>query len=201
MVAATNRPLRDAVALGEFRDDLYYRLNVLNIYLPPLRERREDIPLLVRRFIRELARQHDRTFRGITPEALQRLVNAPWPGNVRQLRNLIEIAWWCWPPAPRSARPTSRPTSWRGRAACCRSGSGRWPGSGAGTGAGGHELEFILRSLLDLKLQVEELRRRLDEGPQRVQVIEVADHGSLSEVALRRRRRQRRPSRWSTTAG
>src|SRR5690348_1536160 len=90
VLAATNRPLRDAVALGEFRDDLYYRLNVLNIYLPPLRERREDIPLLVRRFIRELARQHDRTFRGITPEAMQRLVTAPWPGNVRQLRNLIE---------------------------------------------------------------------------------------------------------------
>ena len=90
VLAATNRPLRDAVALGEFRDDLYYRLNVLNIYLPPLRERREDIPLLVRRFIRELAREHDRTFRGITPEAMQRLVSAPWPGNVRQLRNLIE---------------------------------------------------------------------------------------------------------------
>src|SRR5215218_1693513 len=90
VVAATNRPLRDAVALGEFRDDLYYRLNVLNIYLPPLRERREDIPLLVRRFIRELARAHDRTFRGIAPEAMQRLVTASWPGNVRQLRNLIE---------------------------------------------------------------------------------------------------------------
>ena len=90
VIAATNRSLREAVALGEFRDDLYYRLNVLNIYLPPLRERREDIPLLVRRFIREFAKAHDRTFRGITPEALQRLVNAPWPGNVRQLRNLIE---------------------------------------------------------------------------------------------------------------
>ena len=74
VIAATNRPLREAVALGEFRDDLYYRLNVLNIYLPPLRERREDIPLLVRRFIRELARAHDRTFRGIAPEAMQRLV-------------------------------------------------------------------------------------------------------------------------------
>src|ERR687889_174433 len=90
VVAATNRPLREAVNLGEFRDDLYYRLSVLNIYLPPLRERRGDIPLLVRRFIRELARMHERTFRGITPEAMQRLVNAHWPGNVRQLRNLIE---------------------------------------------------------------------------------------------------------------
>ena len=90
VIAATNRDLKERVGLGEFRDDLYYRLNVLNIYLPPLRERREDIPLLVRRFIREFAGQHDRTFRGITPEAMQRLVSAPWPGNVRQLRNLIE---------------------------------------------------------------------------------------------------------------
>ena len=90
VIAATNRSLRDGVALGEFRDDLYYRLNVLNIYLPPLRERRDDIPLLVRRFIGEIAKQHDRPFRGITAEAMQRLVEAPWPGNVRQLRNLIE---------------------------------------------------------------------------------------------------------------
>ena len=90
VIAATNRALREAVAIGDFRDDLYYRLNVLNIYLAPLRERREDIPILVRRFIREFAKAQDRTFRGITPEAMQRLVSAPWPGNVRQLRNLIE---------------------------------------------------------------------------------------------------------------
>jgi two-component system response regulator GlrR len=90
VIAATNRALREAVALGEFRDDLYYRLNVLNIYLAPLRERREDIPILVRRFIREFARAQDRTFRGITPEAMQRLVSAPWPGNVRQLANVVE---------------------------------------------------------------------------------------------------------------
>ncbi|HEX9892412.1 MAG TPA: sigma-54 dependent transcriptional regulator, partial [Gemmatimonadales bacterium] len=90
VIAATNRTLKDQVALGEFREDLYYRLNVLNIYLPPLRERREDIPLLVRKFIREFTTQHDRKFPGLSAEALQRLVSAPWPGNVRQLRNLIE---------------------------------------------------------------------------------------------------------------
>ncbi len=179
VLAATNRPLRDAVALGEFRDDLYYRLNVLNIYLPPLRERREDIPLLVRRFIRELARAHDRTFRGIMPEAMQRLVTAPWPGNVRQLRNLIESMVVLAPgqeiraadiPADILDGPTLLPV---------RLGGG---GLGLGRVVGGQELEFIVRSLLDLKLQVEELRRRLDEHPQRVQVIELADHTSVADV-------------------
>src|SRR2546422_500253 len=90
VIAATNKSLKEQVALGRFRDDLFYRLNVLYIYLPPLRERRTDIPLLVRRFIAEFAATHDREFRGITPEALQILVDADWPGNVRQLRNLIE---------------------------------------------------------------------------------------------------------------
>ncbi len=179
VVAATNRTLRDAVALGEFRDDLYYRLNVLTIYLPPLRERREDIPLLVRRFIRELARAHDRTFRGIAPEAMQRLVAAPWPGNVRQLRNLIESMVVLAPGAEIRASdipsdilegPTLLPVRIGGAI------------REAGAGPGGHELEFILRSLLDLKLQVEELRRRLDEGPQRVQLIEVGDHSALTEI-------------------
>src|SRR5881409_738557 len=90
VIAATNKSLKEEVALGRFRDDLFYRLNVLAIYLPPLRERKADIPLLVRRFIAEFAATHDRQFRGITPEALQILVDADWPGNVRQLRNLIE---------------------------------------------------------------------------------------------------------------
>jgi DNA-binding NtrC family response regulator len=179
VLAATNKPLRDAVALGEFRDDLYYRLNVLNIYLPPLRERREDIPLLVRRFIRELAREHDRTFRGITPEAMQRLVTAPWPGNVRQLRNLIESMVVLAPGQEiRAADIPADILEGAGTLLPVRLGGG----AGLRDMAGGQELEFIIRSLLDLKLQVEELRRRLDEHPQRVQVIELADHATVADV-------------------
>jgi DNA-binding NtrC family response regulator len=176
VLAATNRPLRDAVALGEFRDDLYYRLNVLNMYLPPLRERPEDVPLLVRRFIREFARAHDRTFRGITPEAMQRLMSARWPGNVRQLRNLIESMVVLAPGA--EIRASDIPTDileGPGTLLPVRIGA-------QGRDASGQEFEFILRSLLDLKLQVEELRRRLDEHPQRVQVIELADHATVADV-------------------
>ncbi|HWB40628.1 MAG TPA: sigma-54 dependent transcriptional regulator [Gemmatimonadales bacterium] len=178
VVAATNRSLRDAVALGDFRDDLYYRLNVLNIYLPPLRERREDIPLLVRRFIREFGKAHDRTFRGITPEAMQRLVSAPWPGNVRQLRNLIESMVVLAPGA--EIRATDIPLDiLEGPGTLLPVVAAGPRGSGAGPGP---ELEFILRSLIELKLQVEELRRRLDEGPQRVQVIELGDQATVADV-------------------
>ncbi|MBA3659125.1 MAG: sigma-54-dependent Fis family transcriptional regulator [Gemmatimonadales bacterium] len=176
VIAATNRALREAVALGEFRDDLYYRLNVLNIYLPPLRERREDIPLLVRRFIREFAKQHDREFRGITADALQQLVNAPWPGNVRQLRNLIESMVVLAPGS--EIRPSDIPSDILDGARTLL--PVRIPGQGRDMP--GQEFEFILRSLLDLRLQVEELRRRLDEHPQRVQVIELGDHSPAVDV-------------------
>ena len=175
VLAATNRPLRDRVALGEFRDDLYYRLNVLNIYLPPLRERREDIPLLVRRFIREFAREHDRTFRGIMPEAMERLMNATWPGNVRQLRNLIESMVVLAPGAEIRASDIPPDIEGAGSLLPVRL-------SAQARDVPGHELEFILRSLLELKLQVEELRRRLDDHPQRVQVIELADHSSVADL-------------------
>jgi len=188
VVAATNRSLRDAVTMGEFRDDLYYRLNVLNIYLPPLRERRGDIPLLVRRFIRELSKTHDRQFRGITPDAMQRLVNAPWPGNVRQLRNLVESMVVLAPGA--EIRASDIPLDvlegpiGTGIVLPMRLATAGQGGSGAGAlGAGGPELEFILRNLIELKLQVEELRRRLDDAPQRVQVIELADHSAVAEMS------------------
>src|SRR5690242_4929520 len=175
VTAATNRDLKDRVSLGDFRDDLYYRLNVLNIYLPPLRERREDIPLLVRRFIREFAAQHDRAFRGITPEAMQRLVSAPWPGNVRQLRNLIESMVVLAPgteirasdiPPDILEGPTVLPA--------------RLPSPARDVPS--QELEFILRSLVDLRRQIEELRRRLDEHPQRVEIVDLGDHGPVVDV-------------------
>ena len=90
VVAATNRPLREHVEEGNFRADLYYRLNVLSIYLPPLRERPDDIPLLVRRFVRDLLG----AARPALPRNLGRRDAAareyPWPGNVRELRNLVE---------------------------------------------------------------------------------------------------------------
>src|SRR6185436_4751423 len=74
VIAATNQPLRELVDEGRFRADLFYRLNVLRIYLPPLRERPEDIPILVRRFVQEYAAQHDRAFHGISAEAMQLLI-------------------------------------------------------------------------------------------------------------------------------
>jgi transcriptional regulator with PAS, ATPase and Fis domain len=91
VIAATNRNLHDAVEQGEFRADLYYRLNVFDIQLPPLRERREDIPAFVAGFLREFD-QTPRHGLEITPEAMDALLQHDWPGNVRELRNVIERA-------------------------------------------------------------------------------------------------------------
>jgi DNA-binding NtrC family response regulator len=176
VVAASNRALKEEVALGRFRDDLFYRLNVLYMYLPPLRERKADIPLLVRRFIAEFAAQHDRTFRGITPEALQLLVDADWPGNIRQLRNLIESMVVLAPEGEIRASDIPRDIRERGRGLPMRV-------TGATRDVAGQELEFIFRSLVELKLQVEELRRRLDEPPQRVEVIEVGPGSQVAPAA------------------
>src|SRR4029079_12481215 len=130
------------------------------IYLPPLRERPEDIPILVRRFIQEYAKQHDRPFHGISPEAMQRLMAYPWPGNVRELRNLIESMVVLAP--GHEIQPGDLPRQ-------IREGAARLLPVHVGPivrgqeGAAGREIEFIVRSLLELKLQVEELRRRLDD--------------------------------------
>ncbi len=90
IVAATNRDLQKAVASGAFREDLFYRLNVIPIRLPPLRDRREDIPLLMEHFLERLSAELGRPVDGVTPEAMNALVAHPWPGNVRELRNVLE---------------------------------------------------------------------------------------------------------------
>jgi DNA-binding NtrC family response regulator len=160
VIAATNRPLREQVEQGSFRTDLFYRLNVLRVHLPPLRDRREDIPILVRHFIKDYSKQHDRAFHGIGADAMQILVEYPWPGNVRELRNLIESMVVLSP--GHEIHPQDLPRQ-------IREGGSRYLPvhvgpilRGEGNGAAGRELEFIVRSLIELKLQVEELRRRFD---------------------------------------
>jgi two-component system response regulator PilR (NtrC family) len=90
IVAATNIDLRRAVEEGRFREDLYYRLNVIAVQLPPLRQRKEDIPALVLHFVEKYARENERPVRDVTPEALQSMMDYDWPGNVRELENVIE---------------------------------------------------------------------------------------------------------------
>ena len=92
LISATNSDLTAEVAKGTFREDLFYRLNVINLHLPPLRERRDDIPLLVAHFIREQNTKFGTSCKGLTPEALEAACAYPWPGNIRQLRNVIEAA-------------------------------------------------------------------------------------------------------------
>ncbi|MEZ5315837.1 MAG: sigma-54 dependent transcriptional regulator [Vicinamibacterales bacterium] len=92
VVAATNRDLRQMVGEGRFQEDLYYRLNVIPVAMPPLRDRREDIPLLVEHFVRRHAGRAGRRIDGVAPDAMAVLANAPWPGNVRELENTIERA-------------------------------------------------------------------------------------------------------------
>ena len=92
LVAATNRNLQEMVLDGTFRDDLFYRLNVFPIAIPPLRERREDIPLLAKHFTQQMARQMKKNITNIPSAALRWLCDQPWPGNVRELANVIERA-------------------------------------------------------------------------------------------------------------
>jgi DNA-binding NtrC family response regulator len=173
VIAATNRPLRDHVEEGTFRTDLFYRLNVLSIYLPPLRERADDVPHLVRKFIEDYSKQHDRPFHGVSAPAMQMLVDYPWPGNVRELRNLVESMVVLSP--GREIQPEDLPRQIR------EGGSARWlpvPVSPAArvqatASADGRELEFILRSLLELRLQVEDLRRKVDDS------VGVMDRGGF----------------------
>ena len=92
IIAATNRNLEEAVRKGTFRSDLYYRLNIFPITLPPLRERKEDIPILVKHLVKQLSQKLGKTIEAIPHDTMAKLRNYPWPGNVRELRNVIERA-------------------------------------------------------------------------------------------------------------
>ncbi|MFW6083956.1 MAG: sigma-54 interaction domain-containing protein [Gemmatimonadota bacterium] len=169
VIAATNQDLRDAVRRGTFRKDLYYRLNVLLVRLPPLRERRGDIPILIRRFIDEFSRTHEREFKGLSAEAMQILLDYEWPGNVRELRNLVESMVVLAPGAviqaediPLAVRETS------GRALLpVRSGESVAAAlpveAGEGRGVGQlPQMEFLFRTLVEMKIDLEDLRAEFE---------------------------------------
>ncbi|MFO8173364.1 MAG: sigma-54 interaction domain-containing protein [Gemmatimonadota bacterium] len=161
VIAATNQKLRHLVEIGEFRRDLYFRLNVLHIELPPLRERKEDIPILVAEFIREASTRHDRPFVGISDEAMRILQAHDWPGNVRELKNLVESMVVLAPgqrieaqdipgevryPRSRGLLPAPIPR------ALAREGQEEGQ-------ALRPELEFVFRTLVNLRMDIDDLRR------------------------------------------
>ncbi|HFC53881.1 MAG TPA: response regulator [Gammaproteobacteria bacterium] len=90
LISATHRDLEEQMAKGEFRDDLFYRINVVSLELPSLAQRREDIPLLATHFLKQLTRKYNKDIGSFSPEAMEQLVSAPWPGNIRQLFNIVE---------------------------------------------------------------------------------------------------------------
>lgn len=92
IIAATNKDLAGLVRENRFREDLYYRLNVINLTVPPLRERREDIPLLAGHFLKLFSEKNSKRIKGFTPQAMDRLIRHPWPGNVREMMNTVESA-------------------------------------------------------------------------------------------------------------
>jgi len=189
IITATNQDLRQLVALREFRKDLYYRLNVLRIELPPLRERRDDIPLLVERFVREASERNDRVFPGISPEAMEILRDHYWPGNIRELRNLVESMVVLSP--GRVIGPEDIPDEVRraesGKellpAAIPRARSGDEGGEGYRP-----ELEFIFRTLVDLRVDIDDLRKDFETYRETRTLPANSRLGSLLGEAEERRR-------------
>lgn len=165
VVTATNQNLKQLVALGRFRKDLFYRLNVLHIELPPLRRRREDIPLLVDAFIEDASRRHDRSFEGISREAVEILQDYYWPGNIRELQNLVESMVVLAP--GRQVLPKDIPSEVRGNApgeaALVPVGEGPYRALEDPSAQGIRpELEFIFRTLVDLRMDVDDLRKEFE---------------------------------------
>jgi len=140
VIAATNQDLTRAVAEGRFREDLYYRINVIPIALPPLRERREDIPLLADHFLAKYTEQMGKSITGIAHSALELLMVHDWPGNIRELENVIERAVAL--EATPAVLPESLPPSLRGGAAAPRNGTGS-----DALPAGGFDLETHVKEI------------------------------------------------------
>jgi len=141
VIAATNQDLAKAIAEGRFREDLYYRINVIPISLPPLRERREDIPLLAEHFVAKYAEQMEKDIAGISHDAMELLVHHDWPGNIRELENVMERAV-ALEPTP-AILPDSLPPGIRGE-------SGRAPAA---------PVEGLPESGFDLEAHVKEIER------------------------------------------
>ncbi len=169
VIAATNRDLRQAVEEGTFRRDLYYRLNVLHLDLPPLRDRPSDVPILVRRFIEEFSSQHDREFKGISGEAMEILLEYSWPGNVRELRNLIESMVVLAPGAviraddiPPDIRYSSGRSMLPGATVTALPGYELREGEAGASALQLPQIEFLFRTLVDMKIDLEDLRSEFE---------------------------------------
>ena len=169
VIAATNRDLRQAVEQGTFRRDLYYRLNVLHLDLPPLRDRPSDIPLLVRRFIEDFSRQHDREFKGLSGEAMEILLDYSWPGNVRELRNLIESMVVLAPGAviraddiPPDIRYSSGRSMLPGQTRTSLSSYELQEGDSGTAALDLPQMEFLFRTLVEMKIDLEDLRSEFE---------------------------------------
>ena len=166
ILAATNQRLPERVATGDFRKDLYYRLNVLHIALPPLRDRREDIPLLVDAFVADAIQRHDRGFfQGLSERAMRILVRHRWPGNVRELRNLVESMVVLAPgrqiraeDIPADVRAGDRSTS----LVHAPVPTGARVPAAPGSSETRSQLEFIFRTMMDLKVDIDDLRREFE---------------------------------------
>ena len=185
ILAATNQELEQLVAAGAFRRDLYYRLNVLNVELPPLRRRRGDIPRLVDAFIREASERHDRgPFQGITSDAMEILVGHRWPGNVRELRNLVESMVILAP--GRRIRAEDIPEDVRsggGSLALVRSPAPARLADDDGARPLRPQLELIFRTMMDMKVDIDDLRRDFEEFKAEEERGRVLIGGPRSEAA------------------
>lgn len=161
VIAATNQDLRALVEIGDFRRDLYFRLNVLRIELPPLRERKDDIPLLVSEFIRDASARHERPFLGISDEAMGILHDYRWPGNVRELQNLVESMVVLAPGHRIEAQDIPGEVRFpRSRGLLPAPIQRAVPQAGEeGGGSLRPELEFVFRTLVNLRMDIDDLRR------------------------------------------